>query len=644
MALVTAMALLAASASTVPAKAAPIDALAEIRADVARLDLNAAAAKYDAEVIARLPKAQAGKPDPLLDRMLVEYAAGLGNLRDYASILNRVVANPLSGDGDHYRLFQAKAAEDSAEIDKAMVLYRSIAGDSHATADEKLSAQLGLARQQLTDSPAAALMTIAAIDRTQVPKRRIWEVDLLEGRAEAMAKGDASAAPALSRAWAEAADADPGSGAPARVAGDRAFAAARAGDRSGYLNMLAVDQFNRQAYYDEAALRADLPICGQGGIRPGDRVIVEALYRSGQGIPEISLIWASRAGIARSFLAAVTNVPMPRQSASQTLHLALGCRTAPAIDYQTRGSIDDEIITWMTGQGAYPAMGGSEDNDLFSFASELSRREASYGKDSILLLPELMRIEPIVMSSVDPQNKDSGKRAQEISGRVGDILLAHQAPSALVFGSRVAMVIASVMGQSMTNDEAVQEVSKIMLEAAQDPSTSLDTAYLLAGMTSEAVNAPSELKEQVLQATVDLFRQRAGVGDPRTGALVLKLAALKSEKGDKAGAASLRASLKLEQGLCAMTDPQPRFSSSNIVSSDYPSELIFASIAGHTALEFDLDSIGRAINSRVILSDPPYAFDRIALERAPTIRYDVGNSHPCRAMVQNVMWRMPEPD
>ena len=67
MALVTAMALLAASASAVPAKAAPIDALAEIRADVTRLDLNAAAAKYDAEVIARLPQAQAGKPDPLLE-------------------------------------------------------------------------------------------------------------------------------------------------------------------------------------------------------------------------------------------------------------------------------------------------------------------------------------------------------------------------------------------------------------------------------------------------------------------------------------------------------------------------------------------------------------------------------------------------
>jgi hypothetical protein len=468
----------------------------------------------------------------------------------------------------------------------------------------------------------------------------MWEVDLLEARAEAMAKGDAAAAPALNRAWAEAAEADPGSGAPARVAGDRAFAAARADDRSGYLNMLAVDQFNRQAYYDESALRADLPICGQGGVRPGDQAIIEALYRSGEGNPEISLLWASRAGIGKAFLAAAMNVPMPTRSDGQVLHFTLGCRTAPSPDYQSRGSIDDETITWMTGQGAYPAMSGTENVDLFNLVSELNRRQARYGKDSILLLPELMRIEPLVMAMANPQSQDSGKRARDISSQIHDILVAHQAPSPFVFGSRLAMVLASVMAQATTNDQAVEEASRIMLDAAQDPATSLDMAYALAEMIG-APNAPSELKERVLQASADLFRQRAGAGDPRTAALVLKLAQLKSEKGDKAGAAALRASLKRDNNLCEMADPQPRFSSSNIVADDYPSELIFANVAGHTALEFDVDARGRATNSRVILADPPYAFDRIAIARAPTIRYDLGNSRACSAMIQNVTWRMP---
>jgi len=85
--------------------------------------------------------------------------------------------------------------------------------------------------------------------------------------------------------------------------------------------------------------------------------------------------------------------------------------------------------------------------------------------------------------------------------------------------------------------------------------------------------------------------------------------------------------------------------SSNITSDDYPGDLVFMSMPGLSYFEFDLDAAGNAQNGRLLLEDPPYAFNQIALARIPTVHYDParfgGKVAACRGATQSIRWQLP---
>ena len=78
---------------------------------------------------------------------------------------------------------------------------------------------------------------------------------------------------------------------------------------------------------------------------------------------------------------------------------------------------------------------------------------------------------------------------------------------------------------------------------------------------------------------------------------------------------------------------------------DFCNRAVYTAITGITPSEFDLDLNGAAINGRLLVSDPPYAFDEVTLNGISTIRYDPprrnGKLEACRGRMQSVRWQLP---
>ncbi|MCW2383180.1 MULTISPECIES: tetratricopeptide repeat protein [unclassified Sphingobium] len=639
MSIVVGLALFTAAASTETAEAA--QALATIREQTARLDLTAAAKTMNAAISERLPSPDSKQPDSILDRMTIEAAAAQKILPAVRTIIDRTVKIPLADDGARYRLMQARASEVNGDFKGAEALFRAVADQTSGDPDERWQARLGVARQLLITDPAAAITYLKSFQRSDLPAKYRWEADLIEGRSEAIVHSDAVSADILRRAWIGAVDAAPTSAAPARIAGDLAFLAARSANRSSYLAMLAVGHSQVTYGSPQNAVLGNLPVCGEAGLRPEDVVIVELLRQQPQFRTDVGLVWASRAGIAQPFLAALLQAESIDSPARQISHLALRCRSLPAASYKAGRTLVDEIVAWMSGAGVYLPWGQTEQEDLLENLTELGRREAKYGATSIMLLPPLINIEIASEPAFFTADKNAQLRLLELSQRTLSILDNNDAPKSFIMAYRLKILGMSVAAQTRTVEQAEVELSSIMDAAAADSTLPLDLLYGMAVSLDDAPNLSSTMKRELLTSTLAVLRRRVAPTDPRRRAVILRLAGRERERGDMKAAATLYDALKIAPNACLRPDTRPTFVSANIQSEDYPSDLTFSGIAGNTTVEFDLSSAGQLENPRILMADPPFAFDHVAAARVPTIRYDMQGGSSCRFQVQDVRWQLP---
>jgi len=210
---------------------------------------------------------------------------------------------------------------------------------------------------------------------------------------------------------------------------------------------------------------------------------------------------------------------------------------------------------------------------------------------------------------------------------------------------RLTSIGMAVMAQTKTATQGQAEMQSILGKAASDPALSLDTLYMLTMGTVQMPTMPSEFKIAMLSATLDLLQRKAPAGDQRTSAVALRLYQLHNTTGDEQGAKAAIAHIEVPQTACDLSDPLPHYVSSNITSDDYPGDLVFMSMPGLSYFEFDLDAAGNAQNGRLLLEDPPYAFNQIALARIPTVHYDParfgGKVAACRGATQSIRWQLP---
>jgi hypothetical protein len=297
----------------------------------------------------------------------------------------------------------------------------------------------------------------------------------------------------------------------------------------------------------------------------------------------------------------------------------------------------------MTGHGAYPDA-NNDDNGVTAFSTSLAQRQARYGANSVMVLPLLFRAtQPGMVNFSDP---DSRKQASADVDRVAAILEQNNAPASLVLMWKVMSASMAVAAQIKTEAQGEAEVQGILLAAARDPALSLDTVYLATISTTQTPNMPTNFKAAMLSATLDLLNRKAAAGDPRTVAIALRLYGLRISTGDENGAANALKGVQVPQDACYLANPAPHYVSSNITSDDYPGDLIFATMPGLSDAEFDLNASGGATNGRLLLEDPPYAFNDIAMARIPTIHYDPAHFHgaisACRAAIQPIRWQVPD--
>ena len=616
-----------------------------VQTALAQHNLTAAGIALNSLVETRLPAKDVGKSDPLLDRLFADILSAHGQLTPAGAILRRAVSDPATPNIDHYRLLLATYEEGTGSWAEAQQQYREIIADPKASPETTLSATLGIARLQMANDPAGALTTLAAIDSKRVPSSMAWEVNLLTERAASMAGPEQAsvAGAALDRAWAEAPYASVADGAVAKVASDRALAASRTGDRKTLIAMLAVDRASRGANLGQKSVVNDLPICGTSGITPEDVVTIDVAHQSPAGRPPVTLVWASRSGIAAPFLLAAERSGSLSVPDGQVATFSLRCRTAPSADYVVRNSIEEDIAGWMTGHGAYPDANGADSDGVSLLATRLAQRQAQYGANSVMLLPLLFRtMQPGAINFAD---QDGKKQASANADHILAILQQNKAPASLILMCRLTSIGMAVMAQTKSAVEGQAEMQALLGKMANDPTLSLDTLYMLTVGTTQMPNMPSDFKIAMLNAMLGLLNSKAPAGDQRTTAIALRLYQLHNATGDKGGALAAITHVSLPKDACDLSDPPPHYVSSNIAADDYPSDLIFMTMPGLTYTEFDLDASGGARNGRLLLEDPPYAFNQIALARIPTIHYDParfgGKVTSCRATTQSIRWQIP---
>lgn len=449
---------------------------------------------------------------------------------------------------------------------------------------------------------------------------------------------------ALQRAWNAVPAAAAEQGAAARVAADMAVAAGRAANRERLIALLSVDRLNRAANVGQALLSQDVPVCGTAGMTPGDGVAVAFMRLAPPGRPRLALIWASRPTIAAPFLAAIARSPGLEVPDGQASAVVLRCRTSPSEEYRIKAHLDDQIVRWSTSRGAYPLLNTGETADTASLASLLADRERRYGSNSFMLLPVLVRIlEPAIAEGMADQGVR--KRAAALSHRMADIITSNGAPADIVLLTTLSATGLDFAAQNTSMADALAKFQGLLNQASHDPAVALDTLYEIVNGTTAGSQTPSAFRAQLLEQTIAVIRARATAADRRVSALALRLIAVRREQGDDAAVAALAKTYGFGADLCAVATPPVRFTSSNITADDYPSDLAQTLMQGSTTMEFDIDAKGMAIGPRILVSDPPFAFDTVALAKSGTVSYEPaktnGVARACRAQVQSIKWQLP---
>ncbi len=600
------------------------------------------AAQLNAFVEARLP-AITGKPDPVLDRLFAESIMNSGNPFAARPFIQRAIDASKGSEAAHYTLLLASAQESLGDFQVAEQGYRFVISDTAAVGSDKRVATLSLANLLVATRPAETISLLSPLRGSGTVD---WEAELLASRAYRISGNVAETHVAMERAWTAAPTASAESKALARILSDRAFEAGLMGARDQFNAMEAVIRTDRDVTQNIRALRGNLPVCGSNGVASTDRVVVEIVSDPEPGRPRVSVVWTSRPGIGQPFLDAALRTPgLDPGGGGQVALLTLACVTSPTSDFTTIGKVEEAVTGWLTSQGVYPVV-QVNDEDVSGPSAMLASREARYGKESLFLVPTLFDLVGASFADASAMDPAGRKRLAEYEHRIVDILAKSGAPADLRVMSTMTAVSLDALAETVSQAQAQEQFIALMNTASANDTLSLDLLYILVTSAAQAPTFTTSFKTTMLERSLAAFsKRRTDSNDRREQSLALQLIALRQSAGDNAGALALASKFGFAPDLCALSSPSTHFVSADIRTEDYPKDLLRNSLAGSNMTEFDLNAEGFAQRPRIIIADPPFAFDAITMQKATTIRYDPARSggmpHPCRGQVQNVRWQLP---
>jgi tetratricopeptide (TPR) repeat protein len=138
--------------------------------------------------------------------------------------------------------------------------------------------------------------------------------------------------------------------------------------------------------------------------------------------------------------------------------------------------------------------------------------------------------------------------------------------------------------------------------------------------------------------------QRLGEHHPLRQFAQLRLANDIARKGDLAQAQSYFAATGLTQEQCALIGPKPALTNSGNGSA-FPLEALRYGFEGWVQIEFDISAKGRAVDSRALVSYPPFIFTKSATVSADNVQYQSSyrpsGGQACAANLEMVRFTIP---
>ncbi|HEX8654903.1 MAG TPA: energy transducer TonB [Allosphingosinicella sp.] len=530
----------------------------------------------------------------------------------------------------------AEAQGRSGDGAAAAATLRRIEALSPSPAERRRAALLS-ARFQVASAPRAALEAIQPLLADANAADR-FEAEFIAAQAQSLLGDGAAAQAAADRMWASAGAAPASLGAPVRAALLRAALAEQRGDLEAQAAMLNVAA--AQSVQVGSALARQLPVCGDGGLRPEDRVTFGLIGRGGE--EELVPLTASRPAIAQLFLEPLMDVPLLRLEGRPDagVTIAVRCRRIPSIDYRDPPRRSG-FAEWFADRGLFFTLTESVDlEDIAALSRRVGEMEERLGGEDAQLIAARLDLSAWIAARAEFGDVDLEEAyrlhdsAIAAMRRIGGVERALPPAASDIFRRR--------MMESASSEETMRLAREVVpgYLAGLPVEDAFDTLQLwLAGFR----DTPNDLATSLVQAM--LARLPASASDPRRRAMLMRLGQLQAEAGDRSAARASYRAAGVPADACLMMDQPASHVSGTIVNDDYPARAVRNSYAGSTTMEYDVGADGAGARMRVILSVPSGVFDPVTEVAFQRFRFAParhgGRARACAAQTRQVRWRLP---
>jgi len=625
--------------------AAPPPDLQPFEKTLAGSDFGAAAAFVDKLIVQRAPTDGVPRPDPFLNALMGRLylaahnptAAAIyldhANLEMLPSTLRRPTA---LAHGQALELLGRRAA--------ALAAYRAAAAEGPDDAEHQ-RAVIGEARKLLPDDPALARQLLLGISEGP-PNAERWNAEYMLAALNSLAGDSSSAHKLADQAWTDALNAGVNDLAPLHVAALRAGLAAAAHDLVAERTMLIAANGLSVSAGDD--LSSQLPVCGDGGLKPSDYVVfafVAGPYLTHELIP----VAASRSAAISPFydaLLPITPIKLGVEPDPVGTVFTVSCRTVVNSNLSDEPNRADPLLEWFVERGMYPASTTNEDEDpqVNAVADRIQAIEQRFGKDSPLLIGPRWQMILLLEKRAQAGESVSSGQVADLSTAVAAGMRRAGAPEwmAKMFEFRLTMEQAAAQGEDSLNAPAMRALAREELLQAPFPIG----RELLLNMVS---NFKQEWPTEVAQLFLDLDRHRPPslAGRARQAWLLSVAHAQKLLKGRPAAQATLAAA-DLPRDLCVVADEDLTLLDQHFSYSDYPHQLQVGDQEGAVLFDFDLSPTGSVSGHRIVYSLPSNLFDEASAKGLSTVRYTAprmsGRVAGCRGLFQPIIWRLESND
>jgi len=388
----------------------------------------------------------------------------------------------------------------------------------------------------------------------------------------------------------------------------------------------------------DPALQMTPPDCGgEAGLKPEDMAVIEFSIGNDGSVISSQPIYAAGGGkvaleFARSALGwswtpeQVKNLPLFFR---YNIRVEMRCSSAferPSVTNLLNANFE----AWLDGKtlAAPPTNGLSDAIALPGQRAALAAVEAKEGAQSAALLPVLYRL------------LENGVLPREEKNRLASRALAIADANGVPPLPRLVLDLTmrgTARSEGWRGNGFVKDVMPLLSQApyANDPKARSALRLFIAD-----ANQHGSRTRELLRQVAD--EPGLAKNDPMRVVALVRLASLDQQAGDAAAARAAFEESGLAANQCALIDSPPRLLGAGGI---YPEEAMSWGFEGWTRTQFDVSADGKVVNTRAILSYPPFVFTEAGVSTVAGARYAKtyrpDGSLGCGSSIQGVRFGLP---